>query len=621
MGFIGDINKLNKQAKEMKKDWDPGAQMQNAMAQMKAVNESMADASQAMTDGVAGTAQVVAVGASHRDGQYEPDDADRPARHRSRWHAPAGIEAVRRAHATLGQIAGRSHPTCHGQPVRSRGRGDNVGSAPGQLSYKKPPARDGRRVGRRVWQIVLWTSLGLVIALSVAAGGFYLWYRSEVAASNARVDPDVIAALEEPVTATTVAPLTAPDSMNIVLLGSDTRSTDGRGGRSDTIILVHIDTRNDFLSMLSLPRDLRVKIPERGYNKINAAYAYGGPALLIRTVQSAMGVDLDHYAETDFNGFKAITDSLGGVYLDVDRTYDDGKIQLAPGYQLLDGQNALRFCRTRHDKNIDFGRMQRQQRFITAVREQAMGWNLAFKMPTLISSTFANVDTDLSANDLIKLAWWAVGLDGSRMKMATLITSTGTIDGISFVLATEGQLTSAIDDFLTPPDTTPEDQQTDLEAASSEELLEAAQRLLPDNGRTQLDGSAWRNLADAAGFSLVAPTYLPPKCKYSYQRSYNIQVDGSAIPAVRVGYRLGTKDQYLGVGETTWLEAPLAVPGQRVAMDSAIFTIVGTNTKTDHIWWVEDGVLCWVANTLMYELSKEQLLAVAMSTAPVLTSD
>ncbi len=446
-----------------------------------------------------------------------------------------------------------------------------MGSASGQLSDAKPPAKTGRHTGR----IFVWTILALVVAVLVAAGGFYLWYRSEVQASNARVDPEVIAALGEHATATTVAQITPPDSMNIVLLGSDTRSVNGKGGRSDTIILVHVDTQNDFLSMLSLPRDLRVKIPGHGYNKINAAYAYGGAALLIRTVQSVAGVDLDHYVETDFNGFKAITDSLGGVYLDVDRTYDDGKIQLEPGYQLLNGQDALRFCRTRHDKNIDFGRMQRQQRYISAVREQALGWNLAFKMPTLISSTFENVDTDLSADQVIKLAWWGIGLEGSRMKMATLVTRTGTLNGISFVLATDKQIADAVHDFLTPPQET----SVDTDAKSADELLAAAQVLVAETDKTPLDSSYWVKLAEATDFSLVAPTYLPPKCKYSYRRSYAIQVDGAGMPAIRVGYRLGTKDQYLGIGETTWLDAPLAVSGTQIVVNDTVFTVVGTSTK------------------------------------------
>ena len=467
------------------------------------------------------------------------------------------------------------------------------------------------------------------MALLGAAAGFYLWYRGEVSSSNARVSPDIIAALEEHATSltqaspassstsigatTTVTVPPAPGSMNLVILGSDTRAKNGKGGRSDTIILVHVDPTNDFLSMLSIPRDLRVRIPGHGYNKINAAYAFGGPALVIRTVQSALGVDLDHYAETDFGGFKAIADALGGVYVDVDRTYDDGKVQLPPGYQLLDGQNALRFCRTRHDRNIDFGRMQRQQRFISAVREQAMGWDLAFKLPSLISSVFGNVDTDLSANEILKLAWWAVKLDGSRMKMASIVTATGTINKISFVLATNKQIDSAVRDFLTPPVAGA----TKTEVLSAQQQSLAAQKLLPAKAGPLLNADAWRKLAATVDFALVAPTYLPPRCVYTYQRSYSLQVGGKTLPAIRVGYRLAHKDQYLGIGETTWLEAPLASPGRQMKMGDVIYTLVGTSTKTDHVWWIKDGVLCWVANTLMYELSREQLLAVALSATPV----
>lgn len=485
---------------------------------------------------------------------------------------------------------------------------------------------------RRALRIALWATAGLLFALLLAAGAFFLWYRSEVAASNDRVDPEIIEALEERATSlpsptttevvsttsssvstTTVTTLRAPDSMNLIIVGSDTRSADGKGGRSDTIILVHIDTANNFLSMLSLPRDLRVQIPGRGQNKINAAYAYGGAALLIRTIQSSLGIDLDHYVGTDFSGFEAITDSLGGVYMDVDRVYDDGAIQLQPGYQLLDGQDALRFCRTRHDRNYDFGRMQRQQRFISAVREQAMGWNLALKLPSLIDSTFDNVDTDLSATDILRLSWWGVHLDGSRMKMATLVTSTGTVNGVSYVLATDEQLAAAAEDFITPPPGNP----GETEDKSAEELLAAAEELLSDYSGATPAGDAWRKLADTSGLLLQVPTYLPPRCAYSYQRSYSIETGGKSMPAVRVGYRLSTEDQYLGVGETTWLDAPLASSGKNVIRGDTVFTIVGTSTKTDHIWWIEDGVLCWVANTLMYELSREQLLAVAISAVPL----
>lgn len=577
---------------------------------------------------------------------------------------------------------------------------------------KKTPSPKAKPRWKRSF---LWVALVLVLIVLASAGGFYLWFRAQVGASNERVDPEIIEALAES-TSTTVGGETAPDrpnAVNIVLLGSDTRSSSGKGGRSDTIILVHVDPDEDFLSMLSIPRDLRVIVPGHGYQKINAAYAYGGPALLIRTIQSSVGVDLDHYVKVDFNAFKEITDALGGVYMDVDREYDDGKIQLDPGYQLLDGQNALRFCRTRHDSNYDFGRMERQQRFLAAVREQAMGWNLAFKLPSLVSATFSNVDTDLSANQIIELAHWAVGLDGERMTRITLVAPTGTIAGASYVLASEKKIARAVASFLAPPSKTFDyDSLEDWPPRfmwaqpAGIELTGIAVNVVNDTGRTgqgalaalwlaqqgaaagsivTTDGPpakttsvayppgqaknaalvadaldigsirqspsvrtitatlgttytlhpsrvphmtfdtaptrrSWRSLAAKTSLLLVAPTYVPTGYKYSYQRSYALHVDGKEQAAIKVGYRYGSRDQYLGVGQTAWTEAPLAGPGIEVDGDGTSFTMVGTSTKTERVWWIDEGVLYWVSNTLRYELSGEQLLAIAMSCAAVPSS-
>ncbi len=305
----------------------------------------------------------------------------------------------------------------------------------------------------------------MFVVLMVSGGAFYLWFRSQVGSANADVDPAAIQALEsEPATGSDVTtpgdttPIEVPETptgTNLVLLGADNKESDGgTPARSDTIMLVHVDPEGDFLSILSVPRDLQVNVPGHGLQKMNAAYTYGGAALVIRTVQDEFGVDLDHYVELDFNAFKEITDALGGVYVDVDRRYDDGKIQLDPGYQLLDGLNALRFVRTRHDTNIDFGRMQRQQRFITALREQAMGWNLPLKLPALVKSLFGNIISDLSANEFLKLAYWAVGLEGSRIKMASVVADIGTVDGVSYVLASDKEKAAAVEGFLTPPKAT-----------------------------------------------------------------------------------------------------------------------------------------------------------------------
>ena len=84
---------------------------------------------------------------------------------------------------------------------------------------------------------------------------------------------------------------------------------------------MHVDPKKNFVSTLSLPRDLRVEIPGHGVNKLNASYAIGGPALVIRTVKQATGVNVDHFLQVDFAAFQELTDSVGGVYIDVDRKY------------------------------------------------------------------------------------------------------------------------------------------------------------------------------------------------------------------------------------------------------------------------------------------------------------
>jgi polyisoprenyl-teichoic acid--peptidoglycan teichoic acid transferase len=578
----------------------------------------------------------------------------------------------------------------------------------------------GRKRKVRWGRVALWGCIGVIVLGLVASGGFYLWFRAQVDAANSRVDPGIIQALGEtsttssslgstPAAAATTSSIQDPSSMNIVLVGSDKRASTGIGGRSDSIILVHIDPSKDFLSMLSIPRDLRVEIPGHGVNKINVAYRAGGPALLIRTIQSVFGVDLDHYMEVDFKAFKQITDTLGGVYVDIDRKYDDLAIQFEPGYQLLDGTHALDYVRTRHDSNFDFGRMERQQRFIAAVREQAMGWNLPLKLPGLIKALFSNIDTDLTANEFLKLAYWGVKLDGGRMRLAKLMAPTQVIDSTSFLVATPEEIKSAVRDFFTAPEPTvqPEDvpappdaqlKTADLDAAAvnvvngtgrlgqgalaavwlvrqgaqvstikeapdpvaggaivtypmgrAEDARAVARALgiprtrqssasssitvtlgkdygisgdqIPlatEASGTAADARQWSTLAGQADFPIVAPDFLPNNCVYSFQRSYTIKVGDGTKPAVRVGYQYRGFDKYLGISETTWLDAPIASLGWKVkGPGGVIYTVVGSSTKSDHAWWKHDGVLHWVTNTLVFDLRREEMLAAAMSALPV----
>jgi polyisoprenyl-teichoic acid--peptidoglycan teichoic acid transferase len=329
---------------------------------------------------------------------------------------------------------------------------------------------EGPPKARRWKRIVLWSAVGLVLVVLLLGTGSYLWFRAQVSSANQRVTPEIRQALQEkpsttlttqPSTEMTVAGATtttvkepSPSAMNLLVIGSDRRSNDASlGARSDTLMIVHVDPDENYLSVLSLPRDLRVTIPGYGKGKLNTAFAMGGPALAIKTIEQTTGVDIGHYLEIGFDAFAAVVDSLGGVYLDVDKRYLNTDynyelINLYPGYQLLNGANSLDYVRFRHDNNMDFGRMERQQRFLSALREQAMGWDLPFKLPSLISALFSDVTTDVDANEILRLAKWGVGLNGDSIRTITLTGDTPTIGGASYVVVTEDQLARAVDELL-----------------------------------------------------------------------------------------------------------------------------------------------------------------------------
>jgi polyisoprenyl-teichoic acid--peptidoglycan teichoic acid transferase len=467
-----------------------------------------------------------------------------------------------------------------------------------------------------------------VVLIVAGAAGSYWWFYAQVDAAQTD-DTQVTGAIESSALTDAIG---TPTGTDILILGSDNRTADAEEDRrSDTVILVHADPDADYVSMISFPRDLRVEIPDHGVDKLNAAYAYGGPALTVRTVEWLTGVDIDEYLEVDFAAFADITDSLGGVYLDIDRRYfnDDPQwelIKLSPGYQLLDGASALDYVRFRHDLNYDFGRMDRQQRFITAMREQTMGWDLPLRLPGIVDALFDNVETTLGATEILKLASWGVRLDGSRIKQITLVGNPVTRDGVSYVILPEGAIGEAIDKLMTAPaatgsepDTAATNTSTTTDAAT--EATETTEVLFTTDPDKIENANMWQLYATSAPFVVRAPGYLPKGYAYVDRRpvdggSYDIE-SGHDKPGLKVVYRLTRegeeKDQYLGIMETSWLDAPAAGTGQVVERNGVEYTIVGTNQRVDRIWWKVDDTLYWVSNTLSYYLSKKELMNVAES--------
>ena len=210
---------------------------------------------------------------------------------------------------------------------------------------------------------------------------------------------------------------------NILLVGTDARPGE-KISRTDTLVLVRLDPRSNRVSMLSFPRDLYVRIPGYGKNKINAAYPIGeekigsgyGPALLKKTVGDLVGLPIDHFVMINFEGFKAVIDRIGGISIDVPKAIDDPayptddyrtmKVHFDAGTQQMDGDRALIYARTRHSDS-DFGRNQRQQQVLMAIFSRIRSQGLLSQLTSLDDYTSVLSDyirTDISRGEMLSLA-------------------------------------------------------------------------------------------------------------------------------------------------------------------------------------------------------------------------
>ncbi len=237
-----------------------------------------------------------------------------------------------------------------------------------------PPASPAPPAPRRRarWPFVV---AGVVVAaLALAAGGTWFAVRQAVAGYDRNIerfgDPFAqIPATERP------APTAQTGALNVLLLGSDSRISAGDpkawsagAQRTDAIMLVHVQADRKAAYVVSIPRDSWVPIPGRGTAKINAAFSWGGPALMVRTVESVTGVHVDHVVIADFDGFQQLTDDLGGVDIKVPKATRDERATWTAGVHHMSGKDALNYVRQRHNlPGGDFDRVKRQQTWIRAV--------------------------------------------------------------------------------------------------------------------------------------------------------------------------------------------------------------------------------------------------------------
>ncbi|MBP7249914.1 MAG: LCP family protein [Selenomonas sp.] len=199
-------------------------------------------------------------------------------------------------------------------------------------------------------------------------------------------------------------------TVHVMILGVDQRADDV--GRSDTLMVATLDTESGKGALLSVPRDTRLAIDGHGYDKANHAYAFGGHALSMSTVENLLGVPMDHYLIINTSAFERIIDAIGGVDINVEKRmhyedpWDDNGglvIDLYPGEQHMDGKKAIQYVRYR-DGEGDIGRIGRQQKFMQAVLAKVISPEILPRLPKLIEEVSSAVKTDMSLTEMLDFA-------------------------------------------------------------------------------------------------------------------------------------------------------------------------------------------------------------------------
>jgi LCP family protein required for cell wall assembly len=255
----------------------------------------------------------------------------------------------------------------------------------------RPPDTGVRPRRRRHWG----RRIGLVLlVLLVAVVGLLVWVDTRLN----RVDalPDYAG-----------RPATTPGT-DWLIVGSDSREglDEGRrrelgtgqaaGRRADTMMLLHIPRGTGKPTLVSLPRDSYVPIPGRGRNKLNAAYAFGGPRLLARTVEEVSGIRIDRYMEVGFDGFASVVDAVGGVQICPDRAMRDpmAGLNVKAGCQVVASRQALAYVRTRAGGRGDLDRVERQQEFLGALIDKSTS-------PGVLLNPFRSIPLALNGTDAV----------------------------------------------------------------------------------------------------------------------------------------------------------------------------------------------------------------------------
>jgi LCP family protein required for cell wall assembly len=320
-----------------------------------------------------------------------------------------------------------------------------------------PPSR--RRSGLPKWlKVVIITTLVLA---NVAVVGF-IWavQTGNSLFADARTDDEVTGALDPASNGTRI----------FLVVGSDSREGlddlenfgDFAGARSDVVMLVRVDPSTNETRMLSIPRDLWVSIPGHGENRINAAYAFGGPRLMVETIKENLGVPINNYVEIDFVGFQALVDELDGVPIAFSNAARDPKsgLDVPAGTDVLNGDQALAYARSRHYQELqggswqsvdanDIGRTARQQEVMRGLLSRLKSPSSIAEAGNVASSVSRHltIDANLANESVASMLWDYKGIITGVIDGETLPTTGRTINGASVQVVKEPEAGEVLASF------------------------------------------------------------------------------------------------------------------------------------------------------------------------------
>jgi len=383
----------------------------------------------------------------------------------------------------------------------------------------EPPPRSRRSLAL---SILSWAATVVVVCTTGVAGGAYLYLHETVAA----VAPKSIDVKE---TARRLDLPIAGQPATALVIGYDRRASDAKDtpSRSDTLMLVRANPKNQTISLLSFPRDLRAEIVCPGKStyttKINAAYAACGAPGTLETVRRLTGTPVNFLITVNFRGFTQVVDKLGGMWMDVDRRYLNthsgptgyATINLQPGYQRLNGYQALDFVRFRHTDS-DLHRNARQQLFVRALKDQIRTNFSLTRLPKVIKVLTSNIEVaqgggrDVSAKTVLSYAVLAYSLPPGRVFQSRIEG----LEGFSDLTTSSENISAAIRQWANPDVDSPQK----ATAVALGERVKAHEPSPKETTVTVLNGNGVTGSASNASYLLG-------------QRGYPILVPPNGIPA------------------------------------------------------------------------------------------